>query len=59
MFKGLPDPDLLVRGTDPGLDPAPNPSFSHKGVDRIEIMLAKKDFNTKLFSKKFNFKTED
>jgi hypothetical protein len=32
MFLGLPDPDPLVRGTDP---------FSHKGVE-----LAKLNFNT-------------
>jgi hypothetical protein len=38
---GLPDPDPLVRGTDP--DPAPEPDlpFSHKVVERTEIMLAK------------------
>jgi hypothetical protein len=35
MFLGLPDPDPLVRGMDP------DPSFSHKGVERTEIMLAK------------------
>ncbi len=32
MFLGLPDP--LVRGPEP-------PSFSHKGVERTEIMLTK------------------
>jgi hypothetical protein len=37
MFLGLPDPDSLVRG----MDPDPDPSFSHKGVARTEIMLAK------------------
>jgi hypothetical protein len=37
MFLGLPDPDPLVKGTDPD----PNPSFSLKGVERTEIMLAK------------------
>jgi hypothetical protein len=35
MFVGLPDPDPLVRGTDP------DSSLSHKGVKRTEIMLAK------------------
>jgi hypothetical protein len=42
MFLGLTDPDPLVRGmyTDP--DPAPpDPPFSHKSVERTEIMLAK------------------
>jgi hypothetical protein len=48
MFLGLPDPDPLVRGTDPDLapnpDPAPDPDpslFSHKGVEWTEIMLVK------------------
>jgi hypothetical protein len=39
MFLGLPDPDPLVTGMDP--DPDPDPPFSYKGVERIEIMLAK------------------
>ncbi len=39
MFLGLPDPDPLVRGTDPAPDRI-HP-FSHKGVERTEIMLAK------------------
>jgi hypothetical protein len=45
MFLGLPDPDPLVRGTDP--DPAADPDrlrilpFSHKYVERTEIMPAK------------------
>ncbi len=39
MFLGLPDPD---------------PSLSHKGVVRTEIMLAKLNFNTK-FLQKFKF----
>jgi hypothetical protein len=55
MFLGLPDPDPLVRGRDPVLDPYP--SFSPKGVERTKIMLAKLNFNTN-FSQKFNFKTE-
>jgi hypothetical protein len=40
MFLGLldPDPDPLVRGTDPDSDPDP---FSHKCVERTEIMPAK------------------
>jgi hypothetical protein len=45
MFLGPPDPDLLVRGVDPDL--APDLSFSYKGVERTEIMLAKQNFNTK------------
>ncbi len=41
MFLGLPDPDPdpLVRDMDPDL--APDPSLSHKDVERTEIMLAK------------------
>jgi hypothetical protein len=41
MFFVLPDPDPdpFVRGID--LDPAPEPSFSHKGVEQTKIMLAK------------------
>ncbi len=50
IFLGLPDPDTLVRGTDSDL----NPPFSHKGVERTEILLAKCNFNTKC-SKKLNF----
>jgi hypothetical protein len=38
MFLGLPDPDLLVRGTDP--DPDLDPSLLSR-VERTEIMLAK------------------
>jgi hypothetical protein len=34
---GLPDPDPLVRNT----DSVPDPSFSHIGVERTEIMIAK------------------
>jgi hypothetical protein len=42
MFLGLPDPDQLVRCTDPDPDPIPDPFlFSQKGVERTEIMLAK------------------
>jgi hypothetical protein len=42
MFFGLPDRDPLVRGMDldPALDPGGFP-FSFKGVEWIEIMLAK------------------
>ncbi len=39
MFLGLPDPDPLVSGTDP--DPARILPFSHKCVERTEIMAAK------------------
>jgi hypothetical protein len=35
MFLGLPDPDPLVRGADP------DPSLSHKCIERAEIMPAK------------------
>jgi hypothetical protein len=38
MFLGLPDPDPLIRGMDP--DPAPDLPFSHKCVERSEIMWA-------------------
>jgi hypothetical protein len=37
MFLGLANPHPLVRG----VDPAPDPSFSHKGFEWTEIMLAK------------------
>jgi hypothetical protein len=37
MFSGLPDPDPSDRG----IDPDPILPFSHKGVERTEIMLAK------------------
>ncbi len=40
MFLGLPDPDPLVRGTDPDPDP-----FL---VERTETMLAKLNFYTKI-----------
>jgi hypothetical protein len=43
MFLGLPDPDPLVRGTDPN----PYPSISYKDVQRTEI--------TQNFSKNLNF----
>ncbi len=36
-FLGLPDPDPVVRGTDPNLVPP----FSYEGVQQTEIMLAK------------------
>jgi hypothetical protein len=39
MFLGLLDLDPLVGGMDPA--PDPDPSFSHKCVERTEIMLAK------------------
>jgi hypothetical protein len=46
MFLGLPDRDLypLVGGMDP--DPAPDPFFSRKCVERPEMMPAKLNFNT-------------
>ena len=40
MFLGHPDP--LVRDADPG--PGPDPSFSHKCLERTEIMLDKIEF---------------
>jgi hypothetical protein len=45
MFLGLPDPDPLVRGTDPVPDP------DHKCVERTEIMPAKINFNKKFLRK--------
>jgi hypothetical protein len=47
MFLGLPDPhsDPLVTSTDP--DPAPDPSLSHKCIERTDII--KLNFNTKIF----------
>jgi hypothetical protein len=45
VFLGFADADPLVTDTDP--DPAPNPSLSQKGVQRVEIKLAKLNFNTK------------
>jgi hypothetical protein len=37
MFLGVPDPDPLVRG----LDPDPDSSVSHTGVERTERLRAK------------------
>ncbi len=37
MFLDLPDPDPVVRGADPD----PDLPFSHKCVERTEIMTAK------------------
>jgi hypothetical protein len=56
MFLGLPDPDPLVIGTDPDLTPALYGTFpfSHKCVERTEIMLAKENFNTK-YQQKIKF----
>jgi hypothetical protein len=52
MFLDLPDPypGPLVTSTDPDADPASNPFlfFSHKGVERTEIMVAK-NFENKNF----------
>ncbi len=45
------DPDLLVIGMDPDQPPDPDPSFSHKGVERTE----KTKFLTQNFSKKIKF----
>jgi hypothetical protein len=45
MFLGLPDPDPLVKGTDP--DPGSDPPFSCKCVEQTETMAATKIFNTK------------
>jgi hypothetical protein len=42
MFLGLPDPVPFFRGPDPALDTDPSLfSFSHKGVELTEKMLAK------------------
>jgi hypothetical protein len=46
-FLGLPNLDPSVRGTDPDQ----NPSLSHKGVERTEILLQNKIL-THNFSKK-------
>jgi hypothetical protein len=40
-FPG-PDPDPFVKGADP--NPAPDPSFSHKCLERTEIVLYKIEF---------------
>jgi hypothetical protein len=50
MFLGLQDPDPVVRGI--GMDPIPDPSLSHKGVERTEIMLVKIKFSRKILAKK-------
>jgi hypothetical protein len=44
MFLGFPDPDPdpFVRGADPDL--ASDPYFSHKCLERTEIMLYKIEF---------------
>jgi hypothetical protein len=41
-------PDPLVTSTDPDADPCPDPSFSHKSVERTEII-------QKFSCEKFNF----
>jgi hypothetical protein len=48
MFLALPDPDSLVRGTDP--DPATDPFFSHICGERTEIMLDKIEFEYKILA---------
>jgi hypothetical protein len=40
MFLGIPDPDPLVREAGPV--PTPDPFFSHKCVERTEVMLENK-----------------
>ncbi len=42
-----PDPDPLIRGADPDL--ASDPYFSHKCLERTEIMLLTQNFNIKLY----------
>jgi hypothetical protein len=42
MFLGLPDPDPCQRYIRIQILP-----FSHKSAEKTEIMLAKKNFNTK------------
>jgi hypothetical protein len=49
---GLPDQDLLVRGTDPIL------AFSQEGVEWTEIMLSTKKFEHKTLAK-IKFLTAD
>jgi hypothetical protein len=49
MFSVLPDPDPLVRGTDPA--PAPDPSLVPLMVERTEIMLDKIEFQHKIIAK--------
>jgi hypothetical protein len=49
MVLGLPDPDPVVRGTDP--DPDPSLFFSHKCVERTEIIPVK-NILTQNFNKK-------
>ncbi len=49
MFLGLKDPDPFVRGAEP--DPAPDPSFSHKYVERTEIILNQNRTLTLKFAK--------
>ncbi len=50
MFLGLPDLDAAL---------APDPSFSHKCVERIEKNACKIKFKHKMLAKKFIFKAED
>ncbi len=55
MFLDLPDPDPLLRG----LDPDPDPHFSHTGVERTEkkCLQNQVNFNTKnMLAKNLNFK---
>jgi hypothetical protein len=56
VFLGLPDPYPSVRGTDP--DPAPDPSLSHKGLERTKTMLAKLNFLHKIFAKNIFFRRQ-
>jgi hypothetical protein len=47
MFLGLPDPDPLVRGMDPALDPDPDPF--------IIMKKSKKNLNSYYFATLFDF----
>jgi hypothetical protein len=44
MFLGLPDPDPLVKSTDPALDPAPDPPSSNKNSNKKPLFLEFYDF---------------
>jgi hypothetical protein len=59
VFSGLPDPDPLVRGMDPALDPDPDPSIiMQKIIRNLESFYFVTLFDSLFFEKlcKYTFK---